>query len=507
MKIGKLRIISYNFQSDYPHLGFLSNCFTTSSKFLGINDLLMCTSERTGVLNMEVKEIKFFNQFTKQLKKSALLIFIFTLVVLLFVTFSPAASNNADANKQITITANQVIDDDLYLSAETLTIDGTIKGDAVLSGRTITINGAVNGDLIAAGQKITINGVVKDDVRIAGQVLSIGDKAQIADDLIAAGASLETKVGSKVGGDVSFFGAQAILAGTVNKNVLGAMNSLELRGSVGQNMRVTAVGDPNPLKLPFIPKPQATIPEIPEGLTILDTAKIAGKLTYQSTKDAQINPKAQVTGGVVREELGYKGRHDSGWNASTQPQTSTGIILQQLQRLAALLLIGWLLLRFVPNWTQTLTTTVRARPLPSLGWGLVTVTSIVLLLILAPILTVLFSGLLAFALPNLVLPIFSIGILFTICISVGFAIFATCVPQIIISFVSGRWLMEHLRPNQVTGKITSLLAGLLVFVVISSIPLLGGVFELVVTLIGLGAVWLWGKGGKWDTKHRQLMSA
>jgi cytoskeletal protein CcmA (bactofilin family) len=455
---------------------------------------------------MEVKEIKFFNQFTKHLQKSALLVFIFTLVVLLFVTFSPAASNNADANKQITITANQVIDDDLYLSGETLTIDGTIKGDAVLSGQTITINGAVNGDLIAAGQTITINGVVKDDVRIAGQVLSIGDKAQIADDLIAAGASLESKVGSKVGGDVSFFGAQAILAGTVNKNVLGAMNSLELRGSVGQNMRVTAVGDPNPLKLPFIPKPQATIPEIPEGLTILDTAKIAGKLTYQSTKDAQINPKAQVIGGVVRKKLAYKGRHE-GLNASTQPQTSTGIILQQLQRLAALLLIGWLLLRFVPNWTQTLTTTVRARPLSSLGWGLVTVISIVLLLILAPILTVLFSGLLAFVLPNLVLPIFSIGILFTICISVGFAIFATCVPQIIISFVSGRWLMEHLRPNQVTGKTTSLVVGLLIFVAISLIPVLGGIFELVIILMGLGAIWLWGRGGKWNIKHRQLMSA
>ncbi|BAZ10038.1 hypothetical protein NIES4071_18520 [Calothrix sp. NIES-4071] len=455
---------------------------------------------------MEVKDIKFFNEFTKPFKKIALLIFTFTLVVLLFVIFSPAVSINADANKQITITANQVIDDDLYLSGETLTIDGTIKGDAVLSGQTITINGAVNGDLIAAGQTITINGIVKDDVRIAGQVMSIGDKAQIADDLIAAGASLESKVGSKVGGDVSFFGAQALLAGTVNRNVLGAMNSLELRGSVGQNMRVAAIADPNPLKLPFIPKPKATIPEIPEGLTILDTAKIGGKLTYQSTLDAQINPKAQVIGGVVREELPYKGRHSEEWNASIQPQTSSRIILQQLQRLAALLLIGWLLLRFVPHWTQALTTTVRARPLPSLGWGLVTVISIVLIVILMPIITFLFSGLLAFVLPNLALPIMSIGILFTIGISVGFAIFATCIPQIIISFLSGRWLMEHLRPNQVTGKITSLLVGLLVFVAISSIPLLGGVFELIVTLMGLGAIWLWGKGGIWDIKHRQPMS-
>ncbi|MGB3757494.1 MAG: polymer-forming cytoskeletal protein [Rivularia sp. (in: cyanobacteria)] len=233
--------------------------------------------------------MRIFPKFTKHFKRSALLIFTLALLALLLIGASPAFSINAVADKQITITANQVIDNDLYLSGEILTIDGTVKGDAVLSGKTITVNGTVDGDLIAAGQTITINGTVTDDVRIAGQVLIIDSKAQITDDLIAAGASLENKAGSTIGGDVSFAGAQALLAGTVNQSVFGAMNSLELSGAVGQNMQVVAIADSNPLNLPFIPKPPVTIPEIPEGLTIKDTAKIDGKLTYKSTKDAQVN--------------------------------------------------------------------------------------------------------------------------------------------------------------------------------------------------------------------------
>ncbi len=451
--------------------------------------------------------MRILKKLTKHLKIGTLLIFTLALVPLLSIGISPALSINAVAEKQITITAKQVIDDDLYLSGETLTIDGTIKGDAVLSGQIITVNGTVDGDLIAAGQTITINGTVKDDVRIAGQVLTIDSKAQIADDLIAAGASLENRAGSRVGGDISFFGAQALLAGTVNKSVLGEMNSLELRGVVGKNMQVVAVGDPNPLNLPFIPKPPVAIPEIPEGLTIKDTAKIGGKLTYQSTKEAQISEKAQVVGGIVREDFPYKGEREAGWNRFIPAQTPGEIVLQKLQRLVALLLIGWLLMRFVPGWTQGLTTTIQTRPLPSLGWGLVTFIGAGVVITVVSIVAFLLTGLLAFVLPDLILPVAGIGIVFNMCISIALAIFAICVPQIIISFLGGRWLMEHLRPNQISGKIISLFVGLVVFVLLTAIPVLGGIFEFIIVLMSLGAVWLWGRREIHDIKHRQLTLA
>jgi hypothetical protein len=88
--------------------------------------------------------MRIFKQLSDRIQKNTRLIFVCVLVSLLLMCVSPVFSINAIlpqgvttviAEKQITISTNQVIDDDLYLSGEILTIDGTIKVDAVLSGK------------------------------------------------------------------------------------------------------------------------------------------------------------------------------------------------------------------------------------------------------------------------------------------------------------------------------------------------------------------------------------
>jgi cytoskeletal protein CcmA (bactofilin family) len=429
-------------------------------------------------------------------KRGLLLLFVLVLLPI-FLIISPATSNNNAPQKPVIIDTNQVIDDDLYLAGDNLTIDGTIKGDAVLAGNKITLNGTVEGDLIAAAQTITINGSVRDDVRIAGQVLTLDSKARIGDDLIAAGLSLENKAGSSIGGDVNFLGNQALLAGAVQRNVLGVMNSLEVRGTVGRNMQITAIGDPNILTAPFIPK-TTEIPKLQPGLTLTDSAKIGGKLTYKSISTGQISQQATVAGGTVREEIPY------GDNTSARADRYLWLALQQLQRFGALLLIGWLLLRFVPGWTQRLAATVQAQPLPSLGWGILTsigigITTVAIVLI-AMLLTVIF----AFTLPNLILPVISISTLANITLWIGFAIFASYVPQIALSFLGGRWLMYKLQPDRPSGRFLTLVVGLAAFIILTSIPVLGGILQLIVVLLGVGAVWLWGETKFKHTQDRQL---
>jgi cytoskeletal protein CcmA (bactofilin family) len=98
-------------------------------------------------------------------KQAGLFLASIVLLPLLF-TLMPASSwSNVPENQaSVTIGAQEVINDDLYLSAETVTIDGTVKGDAVVAATQITLNGTVEGDLIAVGRIITVNGTVNDDV-------------------------------------------------------------------------------------------------------------------------------------------------------------------------------------------------------------------------------------------------------------------------------------------------------------------------------------------------------
>lgn len=431
--------------------------------------------------------------FRRRLKQAGLLLASAFLLPLLFMLFPTVGwSDVPDEPKVITISAQEVINDDIYLAADTITIDGMIKGDAVVAASQITLNGTVEGDLIAAGRIITINGTVRDDVRMAGQVLVLGESARVNDDVIAAGYSLENKKGSAIAGNLHYFGGQGLFSGTVQRNIRGAAAAIQIAGQVNGNVDVT-VGTHDLSRPPFIPD-APVIPEIPAGLTLTDAAQINGALTYRSAADANIAPGATVAGRVTRAGMPTD---------DVAPTNPAFVVLFQLQRWVALSLVGWLLLRFVPGWTQTLVATVKAKPLTSFGWGIVTVAAVVGVTIALSMLTVtllIFSGLL---LPSLAMPIFGLGFLALFALWLGFGIVASFLPPIVLSFWGGKWLMTKLRPYEASDNWVVLVVGLAGFVLLTAIPVIGGVLNTIIVFLGLGALWLWGRTSDRNSTARQ----
>ena len=389
--------------------------------------------------------------------------------------------NGIVAGDQITV--NGTIEDDIYLAGETVTIEGIVKGDAVVAGRSIKVNGTVEGDVIAAGQSVVIQGTVGDDVRIAGEALVLDSKAKVADDLVAAGFSLENKKNSTVGGNLSFAGGQALLAGIVEKNIFGGMGALELRGTVGKDMNI-AVGDSKPVRLPFTPKPLVDIPEIPVGLTITDSAKIGGKLTYLSSAEAKISNDAQIAGEVVREEEVEE----------TQPVKSRAArAFGQLRRMVTLILVGWLLMKFLPGWTQDLANTIQTKPLPSFGWGIIAFFAVAAIAIAIAVATAILTVILAFTLQGLVLPVIGLGLLAYLTINISYLIFSFYVSPIILGFLGGRWLRTKAQQDETFEPFLSLFLGVVLLVFLTEIPVLGGILRVIIFFLGLGSLWLWGK--------------
>src|SRR5215211_1299003 len=156
---------------------------------------------------------------------------------------SPGWAVETRSGDEVVIGPDEVLDDDLYVTANRVVVDGTIRGDLVAFGQSITVDGTVEGDLIAAGQSVEIGGTVEDDARIAGQTLVLTDNAQVADDLVAAGLSLENKPNSVVGGTLLYAGYQALLAGTVGEDVNAAANGLTVSREVGGNVDADVDGE------------------------------------------------------------------------------------------------------------------------------------------------------------------------------------------------------------------------------------------------------------------------
>jgi len=124
-------------------------------------------------------------RFNSWLKKGLAIV---AVLLLNLVWLAPVAwAVEFKGGEEVVIGPDEVIEDDLYVGAGTITIEGTIKGDLVAAGSEITVNGTVEGDLIAAGGYITINGDIEDDARIAGGTLTLGPNARIGDDVLAAG--------------------------------------------------------------------------------------------------------------------------------------------------------------------------------------------------------------------------------------------------------------------------------------------------------------------------------
>lgn len=387
---------------------------------------------------------------------------------------------------------DEVVDDDLYATANQVVVEGTIRGDLVAFGQSVTVDGTVEGDLIGAGQSVEIGGEVDDDARIAGQALLLSEGASVGDDLIAAAYSLENEPESNVGGTLWYAGYQALLAGSVGEDLAGAVNALTLGGEIGGDADVDVDGEEGGAGPPaFGPVPQVPIPTVEPGLTLTDSALIGGNLTYQSSTEAQIDPGARIEGDVVREERPVEEEEEE---ATRSPVAET--VLDSLRSLVALVLVGLLLVWLVPGWIRRRAYTVLDRPLASLGWGLLGLVAFLILgmgILLVTILLAIVLGLLT--LGGLVALFVVLGLLAEAALVLAFWISTNYLAQIIVSFLAGVLLVEAIRPGRSRGRVLPLVVGLILYVLLRAIPVLGPLVGLAVVLLGLGTLtrWIWVK--------------
>lgn len=418
----------------------------------------------------------------------------------LLVAVPSAVAQQTVSQQDVIIGVNEVIEDDLIVGANTFVLDGTVKGDLIVGATTITINGTVEGDLMAGGQSVVINGRVLDDVRIAGASLTLGSAAQVGDDLIALGYSFETKPESKVGGNLYFAGAQSRLAGNVAHDVWVDAGGLELLGTVDGNVDAsvdTAEATPPFPPFAFTPNMPA-IPTFAWGLTVGEQANVAGDLNYHSPTPFRV-PVGTVIGNVTSEIVAVTA------DATTNPAPavlSLAWFLNHLQRLIGLLVVGVLLVWLFPLCMATVNDDLRQRPWPSLGWGLVTIPAFALLIMVTLFVMIALAALLGIlTLGGLSATVVFIGLLLLFAVSLFFALAVAYFAKIVVSMVVGQWLLERVYPDGAQHRFWPLLTGLLLFVVLTAVPYIGGWVSFGVTLFGLGALWL---GGMDYLRQRQV---
>ncbi len=313
----------------------------------------------------------------------------------------------------------------------------TVQGDLYAFGGSVTVDANVPGDVVVAGGTISVNGRVGGDVIVAGGLVNLN--GEVAGDVRSAGGQLN------VNGPV---GEDALLAGG---NV-----GVSSRARIGEDLILSA-GDVN----------------------------VAGAVGGNIIGNAGTYSRTGSVGGTEEVVVGPRDR---------QPIVQANPVLDAIRHFLAVLLVSAAALVFLPRLVDAAEGTVRTRPLTAAGWGIAGFIGWIVLLVVIAIVMVI----VAVALATLTFgALAALDVLAGILALLGLVLAFVVVAGFLADGIVGLALARRVAPDtggdaparaRLGRAFLLLAAGAAVIVLLTSLPIVGGLVKLVVAVLGLGAL-------------------
>ena len=337
-------------------------------------------------------------------------------------------------DKGVFVPAGETIDDTLIVVGENVEVAGDVTGDLIAVGRRVTVRGRVGGLLIAAGQTVNVDGQVGASAIGIAETLGVA-AAKVGGNFYGVGSIVELKPAARIEANAIVGGETVQLAGTVGRDVLGGGETVDVSGTVDGSLTATA-----------------------KQLTLLAPARIAGNVTaYVESADSFTVSPGAVVGGEQQTKLIETDEHRNRY-------LTGGFYLAQLLRFAAAFVAGAVLLALVPT-LRRISIGGASDALISGGVGLVT-------LVATPIIAVLV------AVTLIGLPLAFFGLLLWI---VGIYL-----AKVVVAHFVGARLLEG--GDDARHYTLALATGLALVIVLINLPLVGGVLNFLLTILGLGVL-------------------
>lgn len=393
-------------------------------------------------------------------RRSQLAALLIALIAVLGMPTAVLAENEAFQGSSVA--KGETVENDVFLMGTDVTLDGEVGGDVVIFGRTIVVNGDVAGSMVIIGENVIMNGQVEGSVYAATVTFSHLSEAVIGRSLYYLGVSLQTEKDS-----------------TISRDLTAVTLGVQQAGNVGRNPNIIAgIGEIARLILDRI-NARTTGFTISEATDELEGSSMVPAIAGLGRLAASIGPAPSARHLLLAQE------------ETDQSVTVVDWLVDRLRELVTLLLVGGLLTWLFPRQLAVWGAQLRQAPLASGAWGLVAyvVGSVAPILFLLLVLVVGIS-LAAVTLWSLAWIWWVMGLGVLLLYLSLFAAAVVFVSKIIVAFVFGQLLFERFTAQPHMRRPWPLLIGLIIYVLIAGIPYLGWGFALVVTLLGLGAIWV-----------------
>jgi cytoskeletal protein CcmA (bactofilin family) len=334
----------------------------------------------------------------------------------------------------ITVEAGETIEDTLFAAGDTITIDGNINGDLLAFGRSVTVRGNVAGNIFTGGETVNVEGTVGGSIIGGARGLTLA-RARVTRNLFGFSRDLDVDEAAEIGGNAFAFGESVGIDGRVGSDLLGFGNTVTVGGTV--------LGD---------------VEGFAGSIRLLPTARVTGNVTAHVDSEGDLDiADGAVVGGTTSEQLVER-------EARRNEYSTFGFYVRQVVRLGGAFLTGLVLLWLFPALREVSLPTVVA-VLRSAGIGFA---AMVALPIAAFIVCVTIVGL-------------PLGVLTFVVGAIGLYFAKT-----VLALVIGRSLFRD--PAHPPHEAVALLAGLAIVIVAINVPLIGGLANFLLTIVGFGII-------------------
>jgi hypothetical protein len=325
---------------------------------------------------------------------------------------------------------------DKFMSGNTVTIprDMTVSHDLYVTGGTIRIDGGVDGDLFVLGGTVDVSGPVSGDLFAAGGTVTLS---------------------GSVGRHLRAAGGNVTVSGDVKQDLLAAAGTLNV------NAPAHIGGD-------FI--------------------FTGGQTTFDGTVDGSVLGSAQTynNSGTVAGTQDVSLRQQAIRRA--QPSAAQRLF-DQVRRYLSILLAGVLLVLLLPRLTAAAETQAQRRPLPSLGIGLLVFVgflAVALALFIGASVLAVILGVLGFG--QLALTAIFGGLIGMGLLGYVFIVLVLFIAFALSGLVLGRQILQRVPEPWATGPYVALLLGIFILVILTALPIVGGLLDALAVIFGAGAL-------------------
>jgi hypothetical protein len=349
-------------------------------------------------------------------------------VLAFFVVFTPNLSAKTLANDEgsVSVGKSEIVNDDLFIGAQTATLDGTVNGDVFIGANSITINGIINGNLHIAASSVTLKGNVKGNVYVGSGNLTVNSSI-IGGSLILGAGSVNIDENSSIGGSIIAGAGSITIDSQVKRSVYLGVGTATIGSTavIGKDLYYGVAEDG-------------------EKVTIEEGAVITGE-THK------------IEGQMVKPEV-------------TQSQITSGLksarIFTTLLSFIGALIVGLLYSKLYKNQLTESSDLVSKSFWKSLGIGfLVTISALpVFILLMITVIGIPLAG----------------AIFLTLMLYMYLA-------KIVVGFSLGIWMAKKFNWKKLSAFSTFAI-GLLVIYILKCIPVIGGFISITVLWVGLGAL-------------------